>query len=240
MGMRYKTLEGLLQAWGQWRSHAEYRECRGKYGQSQVAKMAGTIPKKSYVKRKCPKCYGTGFDQGKKKEGKCPHCKGAKIILEIYNLVDPRTIPATGPGGMYVIFDDLPPEFVKVDAALVVMEIELSVSILAHYAHYPSQQQQGRRLAFCNRVLADNSRHPIGNIEYEGRLRDARRKMAQMLEYKDFEEKEQQRKKAASKAGKRSAEVLSIKERAERARKAALARWRPVLHLKKKPCNSVC
>ena len=108
-----KDVHQLLNEWGQWKNHAEYYEYKADYGRAQLAKMMqGTIPKSEFIRRKCPRCFG----EGKRDGAKCPRCNGAKVVHESYRLVDPRTIPATGPGGMYVVYNTEPPsEFQAID-----------------------------------------------------------------------------------------------------------------------------
>lgn len=186
----YAHIEDLLYSYGKWRN----RDLRKGGSSGSTMHTPTTRDDTASYWQPCQQCYATGADLGAAGSGvrtrsalyelakthKCPSCNGRRGRREATALADPAAIPATGPGGMYVLFDEVPPEFQDLDNALNSLD-EASAAkgqgpraravIEARYVHFPrfratqdpnEENGQKARVAWVNdRIYPDSISGPM-------------------------------------------------------------------------------
>lgn len=202
----YPHVEALLYQWGSWRN----RPLRGRGPSGSTWHTMGGDTEKRYWQI-CGRCLGTkGSGIRKRTEGDedCPACKGRGGHWQTETLPDPAAIPRTGPGGMQVLVEDTPQEFIDVDAALDSLdEVNANCSrgpraravIEARYVHFPrnsarqdpkDEYGQKARVAWVNERIAPDR---ISGKMYGYLLTTTRRRLADVMGLQTKHGLEQQR-----------------------------------------------
>jgi hypothetical protein len=193
VNLPYDTVEHLFDSWGAWRN----RELR----QSPRPLVVGDNSQDtgSYWRpcRTCRREPGRVYDVVTGQKQVCPDCRGRKGRWISYDKADPKAIPATGPGGMYVTFD-APAEFLAIERILDDLGPVPRAVIESRYVVQPRRRTAGgklARVAWANHRLAP---HRISRTLWDWWLVEAKRKIGEVLELptrKDLREQAKSRRK---------------------------------------------
>lgn len=207
MTCQYETIERLLYAYGAWLNR-DMPSAHIRGGSAWHTITTGE-QSRSYW-QPCQPCLETGIDLSSVGSGirrraeldalrrseklrrsvgarLCGACNGNKGHHETAPLADPNAIPSTGPGGMHVPIEDIPPDFQRLEGAISAESIgEVNRAVIwSRYVIWPrewaaSSKADGRkaRVAWVNQAIYPKT---INEEAYKKRLTASKRRLSEVF-----------------------------------------------------------